>query len=51
MLHVKKLSISLDLKKEPWMTSGIQKSVYIKNILSKKFINKKDPQIMAVFHE
>ena len=38
-------------KKKPWTTSGIQKSVYIKNKLLKKFINKKHPQIKAVFHE
>ena len=39
----------LRFKKKPWITSGIQKSVYIKNKLLKKFINKKDPQIKAVF--
>ena len=38
-------------KKKPWITSGIQKSIYIKNKLLKKFINKKDPQIRFVFHE
>ena len=51
MLHLKKLiSISLDSKK-PWITSGIQKSIYIKSKLLKKFINKKDPQTKAVFYE
>ena len=33
------------------MTSGIQKSISIKNKSLKKFIIKKDPQIQAVFHE
>ena len=52
MLHLEELiSKSLDSKKKPWITSGIQKSIYIKNKLLKKFINKKDPQIKAVFHE
>ena len=41
----------LRFEKKPWITSGIQKSIYIKNKLLKKFINKKDPQIKAVFHE
>ena len=48
MLHLKKLiSISLDTKK-PWITSGFQKPVYIKNKLLKMFINKKDPQPKAI---
>ena len=48
MLHLEKLiSISLDTKK-PWITSGIQKPVYIKNKLLKMFINKKDPQPKAI---
>ena len=52
MHHLKKLiSISIDSRKKPWITSGIQKPIYIKNKLLKKFINKKDPQIKAVFHE
>ena len=33
------------------MTSGIQKSIYIKHKPLKKFINEKDPQIKVVFHE
>ena len=37
-------------KNKPWITSGIQKSIYIKNKLLKKFINKKDPQSKAIFH-
>ena len=41
----------LRFKNKPWITSGIQKSIYIKNKLLKKFINKKDPQSKAIFHE
>ena len=41
----------LRYNRKPWMTSGIQKSVCIKNKLLKKFINKKDLQLKAVFHE
>ena len=37
-------------KQQPWITSGIQKSIYIKKKL-KRFINKKDPQIKTAFHE
>ena len=37
--------------KKTWITSGIQKSIYVKNKLLKKFINKKDPQTKAIFHE
>ena len=37
--------------KKLWMTSGIQKSIYIKNKLLRKFVNKKDPKIKVVFHE
>ena len=47
MLHLKELiSINLLL-----ITSGLQKSIYIKNKLLKKFINKKDPHSNAIFHE
>ena len=42
--------MSLHLK-TPWITSGIQKSIYIKNKLLNKCINKKDPHIKAVFHQ
>ena len=41
----------LRFKNKPWITSGIQKSIYIKNKLLKKFINKKDPQSKAIFYE
>ena len=41
----------LRFKNKPWITSGIQKSIYIKNKLLKKFINKKDPQTKAIFHK
>ena len=52
MLHLKKVNkYKLRFKNKPWITSGIQKSIYIKNKLLKKFINKKDPQSKVVFHE
>ena len=41
----------LRFKNKPWITSGIQKSIYIKNKLLKKIINKKDPKSKAIFHE
>ena len=49
---VKKISrYRLKLKTKPWITLGIQKSISLKNKLLKRFINKKDPQIKAEFHE
>ena len=41
----------LRFENKPWITFGIQKSIYIKNKLLKKFINKKDLQSKAIFHE
>ena len=41
----------LRIRNKPWITSGIQKAVYIKNKLLKKIINKEDPQSKAIFHE
>ena len=41
----------LRFKNKPWITSGIQKSIYIENKLLKKFINKKDPQTKVTFYE
>ena len=38
-------------KNKPWITSGTQKSIYINKKLLKKFINKKDLQSKAIFHE
>ena len=35
----------LKLKGKPWISSGIQKSISIKNSIFKKYINKKDPHI------
>ena len=49
---VKKISrYRLKFKTKPWITLGIQKSITLKNKLLKRFINKKDPQIKAEFHE
>ena len=41
----------LRFKNKPWITSGIQKSIYIENKLLKKFINKKDPQTKVTLYE
>ena len=49
--HKKANKYKLRFKERPWMTSCIQKSVYVKNKISKKFINKKDSQTKAAFHE
>ena len=52
MLRLKKISkYKFNFKTKPWITSGIQKSISIKNKLSKKLINKKDPQIKAKCHK
>ena len=32
-------------KEKPWISSGRQKSISIKNSIFKKYINKKDPHI------
>ena len=48
----KKISkYKLKFKTKPWITFGIQKSIFVKNKLLKKFINKKDPQKKAECHE
>ena len=48
----KKISkYKLKFKKKLWITFGNLKSVSIENKLLKKFINKKDLQIKAEFHE
>ena len=48
----KKISkYKLKFKTKAWINFGIQKSISIKSKLLKKFINKKDPQIKAEFHE
>ena len=41
----------LKFKTKPWITFGIQKSVYVKNKLLKKLSNKKDLQIKAECYE
>ena len=52
MLHLKKVNkYKLRFKNKPWITSGFQKSVYIKNKLLKKLINENDLQAKAIFHE
>ena len=48
----KKISkYKLKFKTKPWITSGMQESISIKNKLLKKLISKKDPQIKAQCHE
>ena len=39
----------MKFKSKPWITLGLQKSIYVKNKLLKKFINKKDPIIKEEF--
>ena len=34
----------LKFKEKPWISSGLQKSISIKNSIFKKYINKKDPR-------
>ena len=40
----------LEFKSEPWITLGLQKSIYVKNKLLTNFINKKDPILKEEFH-
>ena len=41
----------LKFKEKPWISSGIQKSISIKNSIFKKYINKKDPHIKEELHQ
>ena len=38
------------LKSKPWITPGLQKSMFVKNKLLTNFINKKDPILKEEFH-
>ena len=40
----------LKFKSKPWITLGLQKSIYVKNELFVNFINKKDPILKEEFH-
>ena len=40
----------LKFKSKPWITLGLQKSMYVKNKLLTNFINKKDPALKEEFH-
>ena len=40
----------LKSKSKPWITPGLQKSIFVKNKLLTNFINKKDPILKAGFH-
>ena len=41
----------LKFREKPWISSGIQKSISIKNSIFKKYINKKDPHIKEELHQ
>ena len=43
-------NVNLNSKKNPWISSGLQKSISIKNAIFKKYINKKDPHIKEELH-
>ena len=40
----------LKFKSKPWITLGLQKSIFVKNKLLTNFINKKDPILKEEFH-
>ena len=40
----------LKFKSKPWITPGLQKSMFVKNKLLTNFINKKDPILKEEFH-
>ena len=40
----------LKFKSKPWITLGLQKSMYVKNKLLTNFINKKDSVLKEEFH-
>ena len=40
----------LKFKSKPWITSGLQKSISVKNKLPTNFIDKKDPILKEEFH-
>ena len=40
----------LKFKSKPWITSGLQKLISVKNKLLTNFINKKDPVLKEEFH-
>ena len=40
----------LKFKSKPWITSGLQKSIFVKNKLLTYFINKKDSILKEEFH-
>ena len=63
-MHLHKVNVLLDsyappkrvnkykmkFKSKPWITFGLQKSIFIKNELLKNFINKRDPILKEEFH-
>ena len=48
---LKKISkYKLKFKPKPWITLGLQKSIFVKNKLLTNFINKKDPLLKEECH-
>ena len=48
--HRKINKYKMKFKCKPWITLRLQKSISVKNILLKNFINKKDPILKEEFH-
>ena len=40
----------MKFKSKPWISLGLQKSIFVKNKLLKNFITKKDPILKEEFH-
>ena len=49
--YKKVIKYKLKFREKPWISSGIQKSISIKNSIFKKYINKKDPHIKEQLHQ
>ena len=44
------IKYKLKFKSKPWITPGLQKSMFVKNKLLRNFINKNDPILKDKFH-
>ena len=44
------IKYKMKFKSKPWIITGLQKSISVKNKLLKNFINKKDPILKEEFH-
>ena len=50
-MHLLKINkYKLKFKSKPWITLGLQKSIFVKNKLLTNFVNKKDPILKEKFH-